>query len=250
MTIFHKFYTIYIYNKTLLLLRLNFSFCTENIHNMDFSLKILLIKLLKIITKKLLLNQLEIFPNTFTSVIMLLKHLRTHVTLWKFCSFYLYMHVLKSIPYVRKVILCKLKKSSLWPIDTRVMNHAEKGLWKIFEPYPKYFWIYLEKMVFFVLEKSAFDVELMTVSLKISSFFFFLKWSQFQFLSIKLLSFSKQNTCKMLQFLKRLKQFNFHCLFFKLHEGHILLLVYFILGVEKTLCKRPFEFILFILLWL
>ena len=117
-------------------------------------------------------------------------------------------------------------------------------------------------MVFFVLEKSAFDVELMTVSLKISTFFFFLKWSQFQFLSIKLLSFSEQNMCKMLQFLKRLKQFNFHCLFFKVHEGHILLLVYFILGVEKLYvkgplnlyclsfygCKRPFKFMLFILL--
>ena len=121
-----------------------------------------------------------------------------------------------------------------------------KNIWTI----SQIFLDLLRKDGFFVLEKSAFDVELMTVSLKISTFFFFLKWSQFQFLSIKLLSFSEQNMCKMLQFLKRLKQFNFHCLFFKVHEGHILLLVYFILGVEKTLCKRSFEFILFILLWL
>ena len=175
MTIFQKFYTIYIYNKTLLLLRLNLSFCTENIHNMDFSLKILLIKLLKIITKKLLLNQLEIFPNTFTSVIMLLKHLKIHVTLWKFCSFYLYMHVLKSIPYVRKVILCKLKKSSLWPIDTRVMNHAEKGLWKIFEPYPKYFWIYLEKMGFFCFGKVSIWCRINDCVLKDKYFLFLFK---------------------------------------------------------------------------
>ena len=50
---------------------------------------------------------------------------------------------------------------------SRVMNDAEKGIWKIFEPYPKYFWIYLEKMFFVFLEVSAFDVELMTVSLYI-----------------------------------------------------------------------------------
>ena len=44
------------------------------------------------------------------------------------------------------------------------MNHAEKELWKILEPYLKYFWIYLEKVFFVFFEMSAFDVELMIVS--------------------------------------------------------------------------------------
>ena len=40
---------------------------------------------------------------------------------------------------------------------SRVMNYAEKGLWKLLELYLKYFEIYFEI--------SSFDVELMTVSL-------------------------------------------------------------------------------------
>ena len=55
----------------------------------------------------------------------------------------------------------KLHKISM----SRVLNHAKKDLGKILEPYLKYLWIYLDKMFFGFFEMSAFDEELMTVSL-------------------------------------------------------------------------------------
>ena len=45
------------------------------------------------------------------------------------------------------------------------MNDAENGLWKMLEPYLKYFWIYLENMFSVFFELSEFNVELMTVSI-------------------------------------------------------------------------------------
>ena len=46
--------------------------------------------LLKIITEKLLFNQLIFFPIILLLLVKLLKHPKTDVTLWKFFAFYLY----------------------------------------------------------------------------------------------------------------------------------------------------------------
>ena len=82
-------------------------------------LKILLTKIIKNNYKQAFIWSATRFIQTILLLlVMLLKHPKTGLAVEILCL--LSLNMLRGIPYIRKVILCWLKKSSFWSIDAKV----------------------------------------------------------------------------------------------------------------------------------